>query len=410
MIRLPTITKNRYEILFFYENPSLLINKNINAKLNNEIIKLNNQEKNLNNQEKISNNQKSQIESTIEDLSTDENFAKNFKEILNKSNNKKKTVTAKNIGDINKKNNISYLNNYHNYSKLACFKFYFHYRDEDSLMKRLKGKPFEYKYEGQNSFFKTVLTYLSRPTFKFTLLNRLITDQHIKSLNENVNILKNILNNNISKIKSLPECKKLNNSQIENIVNDLKIEMMNDLRKKDKEYENKSDEEITKIMLEKINKVGTINKDFIIKKSKSNLNKTFLDLTKVQQEEIKNILRLEKPNILKNFENINSKKKEYFKNNIKKAFEKIQVINPNIKYCLVLDIKKSLPYKLNKVDKEYNIQEGGKITINLGKLIIAIFLIIFKVILVPIITAADVVTFGLFPRFFTTSLKWIFEL
>jgi hypothetical protein len=391
--RPPAITKNRYEILFFYENPSLLINKNINAKLNNQEKRLNNQ--GLNNQGKNLTNQnreiESTIESTIEDLSTSVDFTKSIKEILNKSNNQKKTVNIKSIS------NISYLNNYNIYSKLACSKFYFYYRDDNSLNKRLSGqKPFDYEYEGQNSFFKRVLTYLSKNISKFAkFFNSLITGKDIESLNKNVNILKNILNNNISEIKNLPKN-----------VNDLKKNIINNIREKYKEYEEKSDEDITKIMLEKINKMGIINKDFIIKKARSNLNKTSLDLTEKDVEEIKNILKLKEPDILKNFKNKNSKKKKYFENNIKKAFDQIRITNPNIKYCLVIDIKKSGPFKLNSVDKEYNIQEGG----NWVKFIIIIVIFIIKLPFNMVITVVDMATLHLFQDYFFELNKWVMDL
>ena len=359
--RLPAITKNRYEILFFYEDPSLLIDKKLNINLNNEPKNLNNEPKNLNNEPKKLNNKKILSNQEIEAIAIDVDFAKNIKKMRNKSNSQKNAVTVKNIGDINKKNNINYLNNYNIYSRLACLKFYFHYRDEDSLMKRLSGKKeFDYKYEGKNSIFKRTLKYLHGSTLITKLLNRLISDNDINALNEQVNYIKNILNNDILKIKNLPEFKNLNNNKIENIVKDLKINIINNRKEKNKEYKNKSDEEITKIMLEKINKFGIINKDVVIQEIISSFSEKFVDLDDDEQKEIKNILRLEDKNILKTIINEKSKKKKYFENNIKNAFNRIHEINPNIKYCLVIDIKKSLPYKLNKVDKEYNIiQKGG---------------------------------------------------
>ena len=102
--------------------------------------------------------------------------------------------------------------------------------------------------------------------------------------------------------------------------------------------------------------MGIINKDDILENIKLHLNKDFLDLTKEKKEEIKNILKLKKSN---SGNIIKKSKKEYFENNIKEAFNKIRETNPNIKYCLVIDIKKSGPFTLKKVGKEYNIQEGG---------------------------------------------------
>jgi hypothetical protein len=354
-IRAPAITKNRYEILFFYENPLLLINKKLNINLNNETKKLNNETEKLNNQEKISSNREKQIKSSIEELSTSIDFTNNIKEIVNKSNNQKKIVTVKNIDNINKKNNISYLNNYNIYSRLAWSKFYFYYRDEDSLNKRLSGqKPFDYKCEGQNPIFKTILKYLPGST----LLNRLITDKNIKSFNEDVYYLKNIFNNNISN----NEIKKLKNKNQNLNSNQIKKKFIDNIRKKNKKYEKISDEDITKLMLEKINKMGIINKDDILENIKLHLNKDFLDLTKEEKEDIKNILKLEKP----------KSKEEYFKQNIKAAFDKIRKINKNIKYCLVIDIKKSGPFTLKKVGKEYNIQEGGTLLTLVIKIIVMI--------------------------------------
>ena len=127
-------------------------------------------------------------------------------------------------------------------------------------------------------------------------MNRLITDKDIKSFNEDVNILKNIFNNNISNNNiSNNKIKKLLKNKNQNLnSNQIKKKFIDNIRKKNKKYEKSSDEDITKLMLEKINKMGIINKDDILKNIKLHLNKDFLDLTKEQKEDIKNI----KKNIL----------------------------------------------------------------------------------------------------------------
>ena len=377
--RLPAITKNRYEILFFYEDP-LLIDKKININLNNK--KLNNQKLNnlkLNNKETISNNEVEKIESNIENILRDKSTHISIKEMLNKSNNQKKPVTIKNIGNINNKKNIKYLNNYNKYSRLACYKFYFHYRDETSLMKRLNGeKEFNYIYDEQ-SYFKKILAFLPK------LFSKLITYKDIKLFNDNIDKLKLMFNNNIniSKIKNLPEYKNLSNNEFEKKVEEEKKNIINNIRKYEK-YKKSSDEEISKIILEMLNKYDTTKKVDVYKKTESVLNKNFVNLDNQEKENIKSILKLSKSN---SGNIIKKSKKEYFESNINNAFNRIRKINPNVKYCLVLDIKKSRPYKLNSVGKEYNKQSGGRISY------FAPILIIRAVLEPPIIVALSMALF-----------------
>ena len=361
--------KNRYEILFFYENPSLLIKlnnqksnnqKSNNQKSNNQ--KSNNQKSNNqdpNNQEKISNTQRSEIESTMINIIENKNFVETL-EKFSKLNNQKKTVNIKSIS------NIDYLNNYPNYSRLSCFKFYFHYKDDKSLNRRLNGeKEFDYKYEGQNSIFKTVLKIFPTTNFLPYLFSEYINEEHIKLLNNILSRIKFIFNNDTSNIKNLPEYKNLNNNEFKKKVETEKKNIIIAYKKKYKEYEKKSDEEITKIILKKINEMGTINKKNLIQIIKSSFSKKFLDLSNKEKEEIKNILKLKKNSNSGTI--IKKSKQEYFENNIKEAFNKIREIDNNINYCLVIDIKKSKYDKLNKVDKEYsipqNIQKGGRLSI-----------------------------------------------
>jgi hypothetical protein len=318
MIKFPSIIKNRYEILFFYENPSLLIDKKIN--LNNKKINLNNQKINLNNEVK-------NIESITQTIITDNTIRTNTGNILKSINNQKETVTIKRIGNINNKKNIHYLNNYNIYSKLAYLKFYFNYTDEISLNKRFNGEQeFNYICDEPN-IFKKILGVFTK------IFINLISDKNIKEFNEHIIKLKLIFNEN-SKIEE-------------------KKNIINNIKKKYKKYEKKSDEEISEIILESINKCDTVLKINLNKNSKLFFNNNFINLDNKKKEEIKNILKLKKSN---SGNIIKKSKKEYFENNIKEAFNKIRETNPNIKYCLVIDIKKTTPFKLNAVDKEYNIQ------------------------------------------------------
>jgi hypothetical protein len=332
MPKFPSIIKNRYEILFFYEDPSSFINKN-----------LNNQKEILNNQE--GKNSAENIESITKSIIA--NTENNVGEIIVNSINNKKRANIKRIGNINNKKNINYLNNYSIYSKLSCFKLYFNYTDENSLMKRFNGnQEFNYIFNEQNSFFNKIFEVFNK------VVSSMITDKHIKEFNEHINKLKLIFNNNIniSKIKNLLEYKNLSNNEIEKKVEEEKINIINNI-KKYKKYKDYTDEEISKIILEMLNKCDIINKEDRSKRMKNFKNKIFVNIKNEEKESIKNILKISKGTKIS--------KEEYFESNIKNAFNKIRNINPNINYCLVIDIKKSLPYKLNLVDKEYNIQSGG---------------------------------------------------
>ena len=333
MPKFPSIIKNRYEILFFYEDPSSFINKN-----------LNNQKEILNNQEEK--NSEENIEYITKSVLA--NTGNNVGEIIVNSINNKKRVNIERIGNINNKKNINYLNNYSIYSKLSCFKLYFNYTDEDSLMKRFNGEQeFNYIFNEQNSFFNKIFEVFNKR------VSSMITDKHIKEFNEHINKLKLIFNNNIniSKIKNLLEYKNLSNNDIKKKVEEEKINIINNIKKKYEKYKKSSEEEISEIILEMLNKCEIINKEDRSKRMKNFKNNFFVNIKNEQKESIKNILKITKGTKIS--------KKEYFENNIKKAFDEIRKINKNINYCLVIDIKKSLPYKLNLVDKEYNTQSGG---------------------------------------------------